>query len=178
MSIDKLSQLKVLKLFGIATALAEIRAETPRLALIQTVLYTDSSTLNWQIDMRVAYAISLALLNFLFIGIGLALTGWLQSPLPQTQIQQLALAAFMEEAHILILVGGTGTGKSHWATAMGVVAIQKVNGFVFTMLSIRLMNLKEKSRPVNQGGMLRRLIQVDAVIVDELGKRNKNNSFK
>ena len=33
MSIDNLSQLKALKLFGMATALAEIRAETPRLAL-------------------------------------------------------------------------------------------------------------------------------------------------
>ena len=33
MSIDNLSQLKALKLFGMATALAEIRAETPRLTL-------------------------------------------------------------------------------------------------------------------------------------------------
>jgi hypothetical protein len=31
MTIDNLSQLKALKLFGMATALAEIRAETPRL---------------------------------------------------------------------------------------------------------------------------------------------------
>ena len=121
MSIDKLSQLKVLKLFGIATALAEIRAETPRLALIQTVVYTDSSTLNWHIDMRLAYAISLALLNFRFIGIGLALTGWNHRYLTRKYSNWLRP---MQEAHNLILVGGTGTGKSYLVTAMGVAAIQ------------------------------------------------------
>jgi DNA replication protein DnaC len=48
---------------------------------------------------------------------------WQESPPPQALIQQLATAAFIEEAHNLILVGGTGTGKSHLATAMGVAAI-------------------------------------------------------
>jgi Flp pilus assembly CpaF family ATPase len=38
--------------------------------------------------------------------------------LPQAQIQQLASAGFMETAHNLILVGGTGTGKTHVSTAM------------------------------------------------------------
>jgi DNA replication protein DnaC len=53
------------------------------------------------------------------------LTGidWAETPLPQAQIQQLASAAFMEAAHNLILVGGTGTGKTHLATALGVAAI-------------------------------------------------------
>jgi IstB-like ATP binding protein len=37
---------------------------------------------------------------------------WQESPLPQAQIQQLASAAFTEEAHNLILVGGTGTRKT------------------------------------------------------------------
>jgi DNA replication protein DnaC len=37
--------------------------------------------------------------------------------------QPLAASTFMETAHNLILVGGTGTGKSHLATAIGVEAI-------------------------------------------------------
>ena len=55
------------------------------------------------------------------------LTGidWAETPLPQAQIQQLASAAFMETAHNLILVGGTGTGKTHLATALGVAAIHQ-----------------------------------------------------
>src|SRR3984957_6610795 len=53
------------------------------------------------------------------------LTGidWAETPLPRAQIQQLASAAFMQTAHNLILVGGTGTGKTHVATALGVAAI-------------------------------------------------------
>ena len=55
------------------------------------------------------------------------LTGidWTETPLPQAQIQQLASAAFMETAHNLILVGGTGTGKTHLANALGVAAIHQ-----------------------------------------------------
>jgi hypothetical protein len=48
MSIDNLSQLKALKLFGMATALAEIRAETSRLTL------TPDGCLNRLIDAELA----------------------------------------------------------------------------------------------------------------------------
>lgn len=37
---------------------------------------------------------------------------WTETPLSQRVVEQLASAAFMETAHNLILVGGTGTGKS------------------------------------------------------------------
>lgn len=40
-------------------------------------------------------------------------------------MEPLATAAFMEKAHNLILVGGTGTGKTHLATAIGVAAIHQ-----------------------------------------------------
>jgi DNA replication protein DnaC len=43
---------------------------------------------------------------------------WTETPLPQAQVQQLATAAFMENAHNLILVGGTGKTHSprRWAS--------------------------------------------------------------
>jgi DNA replication protein DnaC len=122
MSIDNLSQLKALKLFGMATALAEIRAETPRL--------TPDGCLNRLIDAELAdrqarslrYQLSAAKFP---IHRDMVTFEWQESPLPKAQIQQLASAAFMEEAHNLIFVGGTGTGKTHLATAMGVAAIHK-----------------------------------------------------
>ena len=40
-------------------------------------------------------------------------------------VEQLATAAFMETAHNLTLVGGTGTGKTHLATAIGGAAIHQ-----------------------------------------------------
>jgi len=124
MSIDNLSQLKALKLFGMATALAEIRAETPRLTL------TPDGCLNRLIDAELAdrqarslrYQLSAAKFPIHRDMVGFE---WQESPLPQAQIQQLTSAAFMEEAHNLILVGGTGTGKTHLATAIGVAAIHK-----------------------------------------------------
>ena len=55
------------------------------------------------------------------------LTGidWTETPLSQAVIEQLASAGFMETAHNLILVGGTGTGKTHLATAIGVAPIHQ-----------------------------------------------------
>jgi DNA replication protein DnaC len=119
MSIDNLSQLKALNLFGMATALAEIQAEAPRLAL------TPDGYLHRLIDAEIAYRQARSLryqLSAAKFPIHRDLIGfvWQESPLPQAQIEQLASAAFMEEAHNLILVGGTGTGKTHLATAMGV----------------------------------------------------------
>ena len=53
------------------------------------------------------------------------LTGfdWSETPLDGARIQQLAKGHYLETAHNLILVGGTGTGKTHLATALGVGAI-------------------------------------------------------
>jgi len=94
---------------------------------------------------------------------------WQESPLPQAQIQQLASAAFMEEAHNLIFVGGTGTGKTHLATAMGVAAIHKSKRVRFYN-AVDLVNELEREKQAGKtGNMARKLIQVDAVIVDELG---------
>jgi len=39
----------------------------------------------------------------------------------------LATVAFTGQAHNLILVGGTGTGKTHLATVLGIAAIHLVN---------------------------------------------------
>ena len=41
---------------------------------------------------------------------------WVETPLSERVIEQLASAAFIETAHNLILVGGTETGKTHLAT--------------------------------------------------------------
>ena len=45
------------------------------------------------------------------------LTGfdWSETPLDAARIQELAKGHYLETAHNLILVGGTGTGKTHLA---------------------------------------------------------------
>src|SRR5664279_4200869 len=94
MSIDNLSQLKALKLFGMATALAEIRAETPRLTL------TPDGCLNRLIDAELAdrqgrslrYQLSAAKFP---IHRDMVTFEWQESPVPQAQIQQLASACLL-----------------------------------------------------------------------------------
>lgn len=168
MSINNLLQLKTLNLFGMATALAEIQAEAPKLALTPDgylhrlidaeTTYRQARSLRYQIQAA-KFPIHRDLVGFV----------WQESPLPQAQIQQLASAAFMEEAHNLILVGGTGTGKTHLATAIGVAAIHQGQRVRFYN-AVDLVNQLEREKLAGKTGSLaRKLIQVDAVIVDELG---------
>jgi DNA replication protein DnaC len=99
------------------------------------------------------------------------LTGidWSETSLPPAQIEQLASAAFMESAHNLILVGGTGTGKTHLATALGVAAIHQGKRVRFYN-AVDLVNQLEREKQQGRAGSLaKQLIQIDAVILDELG---------
>src|ERR1700712_1974001 len=120
--IDRLAQLKALHLYGMATAWGELAAEGPRRPM-QPEAWLDRLN-EAQPGRRQVRSLRYQLKAARF-PIHRDLTGieWAETPLPQAQIQQLANAAFMEQAHNLILVGGTGTGKTHLATALGVAAI-------------------------------------------------------
>ena len=75
----------------------------------------------------------------------------------------------METAHNLILVGGTGTGKTHLATALGIAAIHR-NKRVRFFNAVDLVNQLEKEKLLGKAGNLaKQLVQMDAVILDELG---------
>ena len=94
---------------------------------------------------------------------------WSETPLSQAVVEQLASAAFMETAHNLILVGGTGTGKSHLATAIGVAAIHQGKRVRF-FNAVDLVNQLEREKSQGKvGNLAKQLCLVDAVILDELG---------
>jgi DNA replication protein DnaC len=160
---SNLAQLNALKLFGMVAALAEIQAEAPRPAL------TPDGYLHRLIDAEIAYRQARSLryqLSAAKFPIHRDLVGfvWQESALAQAQIQQLASAAFMEEAHNLILAGGTGTGKTHLATAI------HQGKRVRFYNAVDLVNELEREKQAGKTGCLtRKLIQVDAVIIDELG---------
>ncbi|MBK6358153.1 MAG: ATP-binding protein [Betaproteobacteria bacterium] len=94
---------------------------------------------------------------------------WSESALEEGPLRQLATAAFMETAHNLILVGGTGTGKTHTAIALGVAAIHQGKRVRFYN-AVDLVNRLEREKVQNRvGAIARHLMQMDAVIIDELG---------
>ena len=168
MSIDRLAQLKALHLYGMATAWAELLAEGKRrpmqpeawLDRLIDAEQTDRQVRSLRYQMKVAR-----------FPIHRDLTGidWVETPLPQAQIEQLATAAFMESAHNLILVGGTGTGKTHLATAIGVAAIHQGKRVRF-FNAVDLVNQLEREKQQGKSGSLaKQLVLCDAVILDELG---------
>jgi len=69
----------------------------------------------------------------------------------------------------LILVGGTGTGKTHLATALGVAAIHQGKRVRFYN-AVDLVNQLDKEKRLGKACTLaKRLTHSDAVILDELG---------
>ena len=168
MSIDRLAQLKALHLYGMATAWSELLAEGPRQP-VQPEAWLDRLIDAEQADRQVRslrYQMKAARFP-----IHRDLTGidWVETPLPQAQIEQLATAAFMESAHNLILVGGTGTGKTHLATALGVAAIHQGKRVRF-FNAVDLVNQLEREKQQGKtGNLAKQLVLFDAVILDELG---------
>ena len=95
------------------------------------------------------------------------LTGfdWSETPLDAARIQELAKGHYLETAHNLILVGGTGTGKTHLAIALGVAAIHHGKRIRFYN-AVDLVNLLEREKAQGKAGNLaKQLTQIDAVIL-------------
>ena len=168
MSIDRLAQLKALHLYGMATAWTELLAEGPRQSM-RPEAWLDRLIDAEQADRKVrSLRYQLKAARF---PIHRDLTGldWAETPLAQAQVEQLATAGFMQSAHNLILVGGTGTGKTHVATALGVAAIHQGKRVRF-FNAVDLVNQLEREKQQGKAGNLaKQLVQIDALILDELG---------
>jgi DNA replication protein DnaC len=168
MSIDRISQLKTLHLYGMAAAWSEWLAEG-RQQPVRPEVWLDRLIEAEQADRQarsLRYQLKSAHIPIHRDLLGFA---WAETPLQQARIEQLASAAFMEQAHNLILVGGTGTGKTHIATALGVAAIHRGKRVRFYN-AVDLVNQLEKEKQQGKAGNLaKQLIHIDAVILDELG---------
>ncbi len=82
-------------------------------------------------------------------------------------ISQLATLEFTDAAQNLVLVGGTGTGKTHLATAIGVSGIQQHGKRVRFYSTVDLANTLEQEKAAGkQGKLALSLMQMDLVILD------------
>jgi DNA replication protein DnaC len=85
-------------------------------------------------------------------------------------VDELATLAFTEAAHNVVFIGGTGTGKTHLATALGVSGITRHGKRVRFYSTADLVNLLEQEKAAGKAGRLAfSLLRMDLVILDELG---------
>ena len=93
-----------------------------------------------------------------------------QSKVDQKLIRQLADLSFTEEAQNVVFIGGTGTGKTHLATALGVSGITQHSKRVRFYSTVDLANALEQEKAAGKAGRIALgLLRMDLVILDELG---------
>jgi len=93
-----------------------------------------------------------------------------QSKVDAPLVNTLATMRFTDAVQNLVLVGGTGTGKTHPATALGVCGIQHHSKRVRFYSTVELVNTLEREKVAGkQGRLALSLMQMDLVILDELG---------
>ena len=93
-----------------------------------------------------------------------------QSRVDEKLIKQLATAEFADSAANVVFIGGTGTGKTHLATALGVAGITTQGKRVRFHSTIELVNALEAEKAAGKAGRIAHQLQyVDLLVLDELG---------
>ena len=91
------------------------------------------------------------------------------SPVNEPLIQELAGGGFLEGKRNIVLVGGTGTGKTHLAVAIARSCIRKgARGRCYNVVDL-VNHLEAELRAGRQGRTADQLVRRDFVIIDELG---------
>jgi DNA replication protein DnaC len=163
------SQLKALKLRGMAAHYTELIAQAhPSLSQSEGLI---AKLIEAECTDRAARSISYQMAAARFpVHRSLADFDFGESKVDQALIGQLARFEFTQAAHNVVLVGGTGTGKTHLATALGVAAIQQYGLRVRFYSTVDLVNLLEQEKAAGkQNGLVLSLAHMDLVILDELG---------
>jgi len=167
--LEVMSELKALRLYGMAGAWADLTAQgnvgiDSSRWLIEHLLKAE------QID-RAMRSVSYQLKSARFpVHRDLAGFDFAQSRVDERLVTELADLAFTEAAHNVVFIGGTGTGKTHLATALGVNGITRHGRRVRFFSTVDLVNALEQEKAQGKAGKLAlSLMRVDLVILDELG---------
>jgi DNA replication protein DnaC len=90
-------------------------------------------------------------------------------PLDQALIDELASGGFLEQQRNVVLIGGTGTGKSHLAIAIARACIRNgAKGRFFNVVDL-VNKLEAEAKSDRPGRIADALTRVDLVVLDELG---------
>lgn len=91
------------------------------------------------------------------------------TPVNESLVRELATGTFVADQRNVVLVGGTGTGKSHLAIAIARALIRSsTRGRFFNVVDL-VNRLETETRNGKQGRMADYLNRLDFIILDELG---------
>jgi DNA replication protein DnaC len=167
---EVISELKAFKLYGMAQSYAEL-LEHGGTAAMQTSHWLIEHLLQAERSDRALRTISYQMHTARFpVHRDLASFDFSSAKVNEATISQLASLSFTETAHNVVMIGGTGTGKTHLATALGVSAIQQHGKRVRFYSTVELVNALELEKAAGkQGRLAYSLMRMDLVILDELG---------
>ena len=91
------------------------------------------------------------------------------TPINQTLVHDLAGGGFIAQQRNAVLVGGTGTGKTHLCIAVASAVIRtRARGRFFNLVD--LVNQLEQEKAAGRSGRLsEKLLRHDLIVIDELG---------
>ena len=166
---DVATELKALRLHGMASAWADLMAQGATSTesskwLIEHLLQaenTDRAMRSVSHQMNAAkFPVHRDLAGFDFAS----------SKADQHLVKQLATLSFTDAAQNAVFIGGPGTGKTHLATAIAVSGIASQGKRVRFYSTVDLVNVLEREKRDGKAGRIAlSLMRMDLVILDELG---------
>ncbi len=167
---DVLIELKQLRLHGMAGAWAEL-VEQGTSASLDGSRWLVEHLVQAEATDRVMRSVTHQMFTAKFpVHRDLAGFDFEASPVDRKLVMQLADMTFTDDAHNAVLVGGTGTGKTHLATAIGVAGITRHGKRVRFYSTVELVNALEQEKAHGKAGRIAAsLLRMDLVILDELG---------
>jgi len=89
--------------------------------------------------------------------------------LNKAMVLDLAQGGYLDKRENLILMGNSGTGKTHLATALGLIACQQGRKVRFFTAAGLINQLTEAQASLRLSYLERSLAQMDLLIIDEIG---------
>ena len=157
-----------LKLYGMKAAFDEIMATAVKRQHEPQRIVGDllSAEINEKRARSIKYQLTIAKLplakdldDFQFEG----------TPINQTLVNDLAGGGFIAQQRNVVLVGGTGTGKSHLSIAIARSCIRSgARGRFYNVVDL-VNRLETETRNGRQGRIAENLTRMDFIVLDELG---------
>jgi DNA replication protein DnaC len=157
-----------LKLFGMRAAYDELMATAVRRQHEPQKVVSDllAAEINEKKARSVKYQITVAKLpvareieEFTFDG----------TPINETLVRDLTRGEFLNQQRNVVLVGGTGTGKTHISVAIARAVIRNgARGRFFNVVDL-VNKLEAEARAGRAGRLAEHLTRLDFVVLDELG---------